>query len=224
MNAFRSAFDALVRGRPGEPGTSLDEAAQAAREDDDVEGTTRNYLLFVLLPLWLVPGFLDYFFHRRADIEHTSGTHESILHSLQMTTIGIPTLGAMLFEINAGTLATMSAAFVAHEALTIWDVAYAANRREVTPNEQHCHSFLEVLPFTALSYAICLHPQQSLALIGLGDEEPRFRLERKRRPLPTAYIIGILSAIGLLIGIPYADELVRCLRVDPQPLPHPEPG
>ena len=205
-------------------GTSVREAADAVDDDDDVENTTRNYLLFVLLPVWIVPGFLDYFFHRRSDIEHTSGAHESILHSLQMTTIGLPTLAALLFEINSGLIAAMSAAFVAHEALTIWDIAYASNRREVTPNEQHCHSFLEALPFMALSYVYCLHPKETLAIARLGGQMPAFRLERKRKPLPTAYVIGILGAIGAFIGLPYADELLRCLRVDPSVLPQPEPN
>lgn len=222
-NFLGSALARLTRAPQNGLGTSVHEAADAAGEDDDVENTTRNYLLFVLLPVWVIPGFLDYFFHRRTDIEHTSGTHESLLHSAQMTTIGLPTLAALLFEINSGVIAAMSAAFVAHETLTIWDIAYAANRRDVSPNEQHCHSFLEALPFMALSYVYCLHPGETLALLGLGDETPSFRLERKRKPLPSAYVAAILALISLLIGVPYADELVRCLRVDPQPLPRPEP-
>jgi hypothetical protein len=42
------------------------------------------YLLYVLMPLWTIPGFGDYLCHRRAKIESTSGTQESITHSLMM--------------------------------------------------------------------------------------------------------------------------------------------
>ena len=189
----------------------------------DVAAAARGYLLYVLLPLWLVPGFGDYLYHRRSKIERTSGTHESLLHSLQMTTIGIPVLLALLAEINALLLAVMAAALVAHESLTIWDVDYAAKLREVTPGEQHCHSFLEVLPFSALSVAICLHPAQALALIGRGDESPRFGLEPKKKPLQPGYIAAILAAVTGCIALPYAEELLRCFRVDRTLRGHAEP-
>jgi hypothetical protein len=45
---------------------------------NDVEEATRRFMNFVLLPLWLVPGFADYWCHRVAKIEETSGTHESL--------------------------------------------------------------------------------------------------------------------------------------------------
>jgi uncharacterized membrane protein len=53
-----------------------------------------------------VPGFLDYLMHRKSSIETTGGTHESLIHALQMTSIGIPTLMALLFEVNAAVIAT----------------------------------------------------------------------------------------------------------------------
>jgi hypothetical protein len=42
---------------------------------------TRNYMLYFLLPLWIVPGFADYLCHRRTKIETTSGIRESIIIS-----------------------------------------------------------------------------------------------------------------------------------------------
>ncbi|MFF2147014.1 hypothetical protein [Kitasatospora sp. NPDC058190] len=40
----------------------------------------------------------------------------------------------------------MTGAALAHGATALWDVALATGEREVTPIEQHIHSFLEVLP------------------------------------------------------------------------------
>jgi hypothetical protein len=88
-------------------------------------------------------------------------------------------------------------------------VAYAVERRKVTPTEQHIHSFLEVLPFCAVSFVICLHSRQFLALFRAGGEKGRFELRRKRPPLPNSYIVGLLSAVMVNTGA-YAEELIRC--------------
>jgi hypothetical protein len=68
----------------------------------------------------------------------------------KMTSIGIPPLMALLFEVNAAVIATAIGAAAVHEALTFWDIAYAEPLRRPEPNEQHVHSFLEVLPIMAL--------------------------------------------------------------------------
>ena len=36
--------------------------------DTDAQSTTARYALFVLIPLWIVPGVLDWYWHRRTDI------------------------------------------------------------------------------------------------------------------------------------------------------------
>jgi hypothetical protein len=43
------------------------------------------YQLYVLLPLWTIPGFGDYLCHRRSKIESTSGTQESITHARSLS-------------------------------------------------------------------------------------------------------------------------------------------
>lgn len=174
------------------------------------EAAMRRYLLYFLLPLWLVPGLLDYRMHRKTDIEHTAGLPESIIHSLMMTEIGIPVLLGLVLEINAGFLLLSVAAFFLHEATAFWDVAYATKRRDVQPNEQHIHSFLEVLPFCALSFVVCLHWEQFSALFGMGPEKPDFNLRLKKEKVPTPYIAGITAAIFIFIALPYGEELLRC--------------
>ncbi|MFY9883675.1 MAG: hypothetical protein WAK15_02745 [Candidatus Cybelea sp.] len=180
------------------------------------------YLLYVLMPLWTIPGFGDYLCHRRAKIESTSGTQESITHSLMMASVAVPALQALLFETNALTLVVGAGALIFHEFVVIWDVAYAAPRRHVSVTEQHFHSFLEVLPFATLSFLLCLRADQALAILSLTDEKPDFALRLKAEPPPRAYVTGLLALITLSIGIPYAEELLRCMRVNPSPLPRPK--
>ncbi|MGH8630030.1 MAG: hypothetical protein ACREU7_04590 [Burkholderiales bacterium] len=74
----------------------------------------QDYLMAVLLPLWIAAGSGDYLAHRRSDIEHTTGVAESALHLLMLLQIGLPLLLALLFEINTLLFATFLVALVAH--------------------------------------------------------------------------------------------------------------
>jgi len=179
-----------------------------------VDTAARNYLLFCVLPVWIGAGLFDWRRHRLTHIEETSGTHESILHALMMTEIGLPVLLALFFEVDSLVLLVIILMFFTHEATTYWDVAYADGLREVTPNEQHAHSFLEVLPFMNASVLFCLHWDQMLALFHIGKEQPDFRLRPKKQKLPLGYTVGVLAAVGAFIGLPYAEELWRCYRHD----------
>jgi hypothetical protein len=196
---------------------------RSSDEAFDVHRASRNAILYGILPCWIVPGFADYLFHRKTSIETTSGTHESMIHALQMTSIGVPTLMALMLDVNAAVIATTIAGAAIHEGLTLWDVAYAEPRRRPTPNEQHMHSFLEVLPLMALSSLLTLHPAQTAALFGRGDEPADWQLRPKQPPLDRRYLAAILTAVALFMVVPYGEELVRCYRADgtiaPRPLP-----
>lgn len=169
-------------------------------------------LMYFILPLWLIAGFADWLCHRRSHIESTSGTKESVLHLLQFGEVGIALLAALFLEVNAGLIAFMVTIFLVHEATALWDVNYAVSTREVTPIEQHIHSFLEMIPLIAIICLSALYWGQSKALLGLGTESARFALEWKANPLPAAYIFTLMAAAILMVIIPYAEELVRCLR------------
>lgn len=186
-----------------------------------VEEALRRYLLYFILPLWMGAGVLDWYHHRRTKIEKTAGTHESMIHALMMSEAGLPIMMGLFLDVNALVLATMIAGFFVHEATAFWDVAYAEGRREVTPNEQHVHSFLEVIPFMAVSFMICLYWKQFLALIGLGDESPDFSLRRKRHPLSRRIVRRILVAVVATVILPYGEELWRCYREDKTLAAHP---
>ena len=194
----------------------------AARRRDrgaGAETALRRYLMYALLPAWFVPGVADWAMHRRTRIETTSGLRESLVHSLMMAEVGVPILGALTLRINRAVVAGMAVAAAAHEATAVWDVRLAYDSpREVRPAEQHIHSFLESLPWTALAAVACLH----------WDEiaRPRDRggvIGRKSPPLSRRYVGGIAAAIGAFVVLPYGEELTRCARAARQ-APRPTPA
>jgi ABC-type spermidine/putrescine transport system permease subunit I len=126
--------------------------------------------------------------------------------------MSIPTLATIFLEINALVIAIMIVCLITHEATAIWDVSYAYQRREVTPTEQHVHSFLEMLPLMGLLIVVILHWQQFLSLVGFGQQPAEFAVRLKDPPLPWLYVTVILSLVLLFEVLPYVEELIRGLR------------
>lgn len=172
----------------------------------------RQYLLYFILPLWLLAGLTDYFLHKHTHIEDNSGTKESALHLLQLGEAGIPVVVGLLFDINALIIAIMIVALVIHEATALWDVSYAHTRRYIGPLEQHVHSFLEVLPIMAVSFVTVLYWDQFQALLGMGIQPARFELHPKADPIAPPYLIAFFSSIAIFIAVPYGEELWRCIK------------
>jgi hypothetical protein len=96
--------------------------------------------------------------HRRTAIERSSGLRESLIHALMMAEISVPVVLVLLCEVNPALLALCASAGLVREGTAVWDVRAAVDGgREVRPAEQHIHSFLESLPFMAISALLCLH-------------------------------------------------------------------
>ena len=171
-------------------------------------------LMYFILPLWLVAGCADWLCHRASHIERTTGAKESLLHLLMFAELGLPLLAAIFLQINAGIIAIMIVAFFIHEATALWDVSYAVTARDVTPIEQHVHSFLEMIPLMAILFVVSRHWDQFLALFGFGSEAARFSLAWKEPPLPTTYVFSVMTAILLFELIPYIEEFFRGLRAN----------
>src|SRR4051812_40159711 len=74
-----------------------------------------DVLTYVVLPLWVIAGFLDYLCHRSSGMERASGTRESLLHWLMLTEVGVPLTLAVFFRINALLLLLMILCLIAHE-------------------------------------------------------------------------------------------------------------
>jgi hypothetical protein len=182
----------------------------ASIDPADVESVTVRYLMYVLLPAWFVPGLADYLMHRRTKIERTSGLGESAIHALMMAEISVPVLLTLLCEVNPLLLAISTATAGLHEATAIWDVRAAVDGgREVRPAEQHIHSFLESLPFMAISALLCLHWDQVVGVWRGSAGRGAWQLRLRRRRLRGGYLAVVLAGMAGLIAGPYAEELWR---------------
>ncbi len=175
---------------------------------------TALILAYFVVPFWLSVGLLDWACHRETSIETTTGAKESLIHLLLFFELGAPLLAALFLDINALIIAFIIAMFIVHEATTIWDVSYAESARLVTPFEQHVHSFLEVLPLTALLLVVAHHWTQFLALFGAGDEIARFDLAWKGEQISAGYVAAVLGGAVLFGLLPYLEELRRGLRAN----------
>jgi len=146
--------------------------------------------------------------HRRTVIERSSGLRESLIHSLMMAEISVPVVLVLLCEVNPAVLALCASAGLVHEGTAVWDVRAAVDGgREVRPAEQHIHSFLESLPFIAISALLCLHWDQVADPARWGG---RPRLCARRLPVP--YLAAVAAGVTGLIAAPYAEEALRCAR------------
>jgi membrane protease YdiL (CAAX protease family) len=102
---------------------------------------------------------------------------------------------------------------VAHEITAHIDLKVAMRTRKVSAFEQQVHSILEMMPLTALFLLCILHWPQTLSLLGMGPQKADFSLTTKQAPLWDALIPTFL-AFGLLVFLPYAEELWRGFRAE----------
>ena len=134
----------------------------------DTSSLTRRFLLYYIIPIWLAAGVADWICHRGSAIEQTTGAKESLMHLLMLAEVSIPVTAGFFLEVTAPIAALMIAAFLAHEVTALWDVSYAVTAPNVTPTEQHVHSFLEMVPLMAISFIAVLHWPQFCAIAGIS--------------------------------------------------------
>lgn len=170
----------------------------------------QHFLMYLVVPGWLLAGLADYFCHRVSHIERTSGVGESLLHVLQFAEVGVPLLAALFLEINAAVLLIMLAGLALHQATAVWDVRYANATRRVAPAEQHVHGILEMTPAIATAIIAILNWPDFTSLFGIGDA--RFVLELKHAPLSAWYLAVVMTGVVLCGVLPYGEELLRTLR------------
>lgn len=106
----------------------------------------------------------------------------------------------------------LGGAALAHGATALYDVSLATQDREVRPVEQHVHSFLEVIPLSAMAFTACLHAEEVRSLLRGGRGPEDWRLLPKDRPLSAKYLAALGAVIGAGVILPYAEEMTRCLR------------
>jgi hypothetical protein len=176
-----------------------------------------NLILYGLLPLWGVTGFIDWCCHRATAIERTSGLRESLVHSLMGIQLGIPILLCLLFQVNVLILLICIAAFAAHEIVAHYDVHYSAPLRRISIWEVHVHNYMATIPLYLLMLIMVINWEIALKLISF-EWAGQFALERVPTPHGSSnYLRGYLVFMALLCVLPYVEENLRCLRASKSP-------
>jgi hypothetical protein len=172
-----------------------------------------NLILYGLLPLWGITGFIDWCCHRATSIERTSGLRESLIHSLMGIQLGFPILLCLLFRVNVLVLLICIAAFVLHELAAHHDVSYAAPRRHISIWEVHVHNYMATIPLYLLMLIAVLNWNVVLKLVAL-DWAGGLRLQRMAVPHGSpAYLRAYLAFMTVLCVFPYLEENLRCWRL-----------
>ena len=159
-----------------------------------------GFLIWVLYPLWLLAGGIDYFCHRQTDIEHTSGATESRLHLAEFASVAIIVMCAVLLQITLAVAIFMFAAACIHTILSFIDVSYTLGRRHITTLEQHVHGVLNVVPFIAVALLVLLH---------WNELSSGAALRWKDSPLSLQLQVALLGGFLVIAGTPVIEELFR---------------
>ncbi len=154
-------------------------------------------LMACLYALWLIGGTLDFWFHRRTDLPHTSGLRESALHGVQLLLVGGATLVWLGFQTTWAMVTLLSLVAIGHAVAGYLDTVSADGRRRISPAEQHVHSILDVAPWLFLAWIA-------------WRAEPTWSVRWEPAPLPVKAWV-VLPAL-LVVVMPWAYEMLRCLR------------
>lgn len=169
----------------------------------------RVSLMYIVVPLWVLAGLADWWCHRRSAIEHTSGLRESAFHLVLFAQTGLAFVAVLLLEISAAVIAGLTALLILHELTTWVELRVVVPLRPVSPLEQMVHSFMELLPLTALLLLVALSAAHAAPGIGLDS----WQLRSRTGPLPQPYVTVMVGAMVLLNGLPLIEEALRCKRV-----------
>ena len=175
----------------------------------DASALLVRLLAYVLYPVWLAAGAVDYLCHRRSRIEQTSGVGESAFHVLQFAVMALLLAGALLFDTTRPVLGTLFALAVLHLVLSYLDVRYTEKRRYISPLEQHAHGIMDVLPLVAVALLAIVHWPDLIQPVG-----PQIRL---REALPLRDAALFLGSYLVLAGTPIVEEHWRTRRAQTAP-------
>jgi len=174
----------------------------------------KAYLLYFILPLWILAGIADWACHRAARIELTAGPRESLIHLLMLGEAGTAIAAGLFFNITSLVLLIMLIAWAVHEVTAFGDLTYASAHRVIKPVEQWVHDYLGVIPLLALSFVVVIHWPSFLAIFGLGDQPPDWSLTFRQGFFSPLYLGPLLVAMAFNL-ILYLLELYRCIRAMP---------
>lgn len=171
-----------------------------------------NLILYGLLPLWGITGFIDWCCHRATGIERTSGVRESAVHVLMGAQLGIPIVLCLVFYVNVLVLLICILAFLSHEVVAHYDVHYSAPLRRISIWEVHVHNYMATIPLYLMMLIIVLNWEVARDLVTL-DWQGKFALVRiPAPPGGSGYLRGYLAFMAVLCVFPYLEEFIRCVR------------
>jgi hypothetical protein len=173
-----------------------------------------SLLGYVVYPVWLLIGLLDYATHQRTHIAQTSGVRESALHVAQAAQIGLPVLIVLFFGIDTLTLSIMTACVLVHTATAYADISFTSKHRQILPLEQFVHAFLIVLPILALLLVAIAHRHETIDMAHGGAAVPAqdWKLHGRQPPWDTWVILAVLASSLLCSVAPAVAELVQTGR------------
>lgn len=179
---------------------------------EDPKHLLLNLILYGLLPLWGIAGFIDWCCHRATKVESTSGVKESLIHSLMGIQLGVPILLGLLFEVNVLVLLICVVTWLLHEAAAHWDVHYATPRRHISIWEVHVHNYMATIPLYLLMLIVIINWDVAVKAVTL-DWAGQFHLvPRTERLGGRGYLPTYLALMTLLCVFPYLEENIRCIR------------
>ncbi len=185
---------------------------QSSGAVSDTNQLLLNLILYGLLPLWGISGFIDWCCHRATHVERTSGIKESLIHSLMGIQLGIPILLCLLFRINVLILLICALMCVLHEIVAHWDVSYASPLRRISIWEVHVHNYMATVPLYLLMLIVVLNWPVAVKTVTLqwADE---FTLQLLPTPRGSnLYLVSYLAFMTVLCVFPYLEEIIRCIR------------
>ena len=183
----------------------------------DTSDLVLSLILYVMLPLWGIAGFIDWACHRHTHIERTSGVKESIIHLIMGAQVGAPIIICLIFEVNILLLFLIFLVLITHEMVAHWDVHFTAPRREISIWEVHAHNYLATIPFYLTALILVRKWDVVLKLINF-EWAGQFALEFRGEPIGGTpyYLPYYLSFMIAICVIPYIEELWRCYRYQKQ--------
>lgn len=179
---------------------------------DDPRQLLLNLILYGLLPLWGVAGFIDWCCHRATKVESTSGLKESLVHSLMGIQLGVPILLCLMFEVNVLVLLICAVMWITHEIAAHWDVHYASPRRHISIWEVHVHNYMATVPLYLFMLVVILNWDVAVKAATLDWSGQLALHPLSERPGGRAYLPRYLTFMAVLCVFPYLEENIRCLR------------
>lgn len=170
-----------------------------------------NLILYGLLPLWGVTGFIDWWCHRATRIETTSGLKESLAHSVMGVQLGIPIVLGLFFQINVLILLICLAVLLSHAVVAHWDVKYSTPMRRISVWETHVHAYMATIPLFIVLLIMVINWNVVMKLVTL-DWQGQFSLTPTGNlQVTSAYRRGYLIFMAIFCVFPYVEENIRCL-------------